>query len=182
MTIDEYHRLIKIGFFTPDDRIELLDGYLVQKMPQDDPHAVMVSILPDLLAAIVPRDWAIRTQLPVTLVGDNEPEPDAVICPGPKTRYRAGHPTARDIAIVIEVSDKTLRRDRSTKLRIYARNRLPVYWIVNIPSEVVEVYTEPRAGRTPGYRHRTDYRRGESVPIALPGGKARQLSVESLFA
>lgn len=184
MTLDEYHRLIKIGFFTPDDRVELLDGYLVRKMPQDDPHAVSVSLLPDEFAKVIPAEWIVRSQLPITMASSSEPEPDGVVCLGPKRRYGAGHghPTAKDIAIVIEVADTTLRRDRTTKLRIYARNRLPVYWIINLIENQVEVYTEPRAARVPTYRHRTDYGRGSKVPVAVRGKVVGEVQVNDLLS
>ena len=181
VTIGEYHRLIKIGFFTPNDRIELLDGLLVRKMPQEDPHAVIVSLLPDLFVAVLPADWTVRSQLPVTLAGDNEPEPDAVVCVGPKKRYRTGHPTGKDFEIVVEVVDATLRRDRTNKLQIYARNRIPAYWIVNVRAETVEVYSEPRAGQTPTYRRQENYPRGTQVPVVLRGEKVAEIKVDDLF-
>jgi Uma2 family endonuclease len=180
MTVSEYHRLIKLGFFTPDDRVELLDGYLVRKMPQDDPHAVLVNILPDEFMKVIPEEWIVRAQLPVTLIR-SEPEPDAVICPGPKRRYRAGHPTAKDIPLIVEVADTTVRRDRTIKLAIYARNRIPVYWIINLIDNQIEVYTEPKAGRNPTYRVRKDYPAGSKVPVVLHGKHLGDLDVDLLL-
>lgn len=182
LTIDEYHRLIKLGFFTPDDRVELIDGYLVKKMPQDDPHAVSVNLIPDAFTAVLPGEWIVRPQLPITLAGNSEPEPDVVVCLGPKRRYSAGHPTVRDIAIVIEVADTTLRRDRGLKLRAYARNRVPVYWIVNLVEEQVELYTGPRSGRSPGYRSRADFGRRARVPVQIKGKTIGEVAVKDLLS
>jgi len=181
MTLGEYHRLIEIGFFTPDDKVELLDGYLVRKMPQDDPHAVLVDVLPEVLKSILPAKWTVRAQLPVTLVGDSEPEPDAVVCLGPKKRYFAGHPTAKDIPIVIEVADSTIRRDRTIKMGIYARNRIPFYWIVNIPGRIVEVYSKPLVGRSPRYRVRTDFPVGSKIPVIISDETLAEFSVDEIL-
>ena len=182
LTLDEYHRLIKLGFFTPDDRVELVEGYLVKKMPQVDPHAVSVSLLPDEFLKVLPADWIVRAQLPITLSGNNEPEPDAVVCLGPKRRYSTGRPTARDVAMVIEVSDTTIRRDRGLKLRAYARNRITVYWIVNLAEGQVEVYSAPRAGRNPTYRYRQDFGRGTRVPVVIRGKTVGDIAVNDLLA
>lgn len=181
MSLAEYHRLIEIGFFTPDDKVELLDGYLVRKMPQDDPHAVIVDILPDLLKDRLPSGWTVRAQLPITLSGNSEPEPDAVVCLGPKKRYLGGHPTGKDIPIAIEVADTTIRRDRTIKLSIYSRNRIPSYWIVNIPARTVEVYTSPVVGRSPRYRTRTDYVLGTRIPIIIEGETVAELGVDEIL-
>jgi Uma2 family endonuclease len=153
-------------------------------MPQDDPHAVSVSLLPDEFAKVIPQEWIVRTQLPITMAGNSEPEPDGVVCLGPKRRYGAGngHPKARDIAIVIEVADTTLRRDRTTKLRIYARNRLPVYWIINLIEDQIEVYAEPRATRVPTYRSRANYVRGSKAPVVVRSKVVGEILVDELLA
>ena len=181
MTLLEYHRLIEIGFYSTEDRIELLDGYVVQKMPQNDPHAVCISLIPDELLKAIPSEWTVRSQLPITLAGDSEPEPDAVICSGPKRRYGTGHPVAKDLAIVIEVAHTTLRRDRILKLRIYARNRIAVYWIINLIDVRVEVYTRPIGGKNPTYRQREDYGLTDRVPVVIAGETVGEIAVKDLL-
>ncbi|HJZ90040.1 MAG TPA: Uma2 family endonuclease [Gemmataceae bacterium] len=180
-TAARYEELTRQGFFGPADKIELIDGYLVEKMPQNDPHMVLVDLFSEIFFRILPKEWTARCQLGVRLTSDTIPEPDVTIVPGPKRRYLRGKPTKKEIALVIEVADSSLRYDRTTKLRIYARDRLPVYWIVNIPGRVVEVYTEPKAGRSPVYRKREEFGQGAQVPVVLLGDTVAEISVDELF-
>jgi hypothetical protein len=167
-TVKQYHRLIEAGVLHSGDRVELLEGYLVSKLTQTPPHPTSLEILRDTLAARVPSEWIIRSQAPIT-TQDSEPEPDLVVVPGPIRRYLKAHPRPADVALVIEVSDTTLLEDQGRKQRVYARARLPVYWIVNLPENQVEVYTEPRGGRAPAYRQCQVYGITDSVPIVVAG-------------
>jgi len=180
-TSARYEELTEQGFFGPQDKIELIDGYLVEKMPQNDPHMVVVDLLSEIFLRALPKEWTIRCQLGVKLSSDTIPEPDGVIVPGPKKRYLRGKPTRKEIALVIEVADSSLRYDRTTKQRVYARDRLPVYWIVNIPERVIEVYTEPKAGRAPTYQQRDEFVRGSRVPIVLLGENVAEIAVNDLL-
>lgn len=180
-TSERYEELTEQGFFGPQDKIELIDGYLVEKMPQNDPHMVVVDLLSEIFLRALPEEWTIRCQLGVKLSSDTIPEPDGVIVPGPKKRYLRGKPTRKEIALVIEVADSSLRYDRTTKQRVYARDRLPVYWIVNIPQRVIEVYTEPKAGRAPTYQHRDEFVCGSRVPVVLLGKNVAEIAVNDLL-
>lgn len=168
-TIEQYERLVRVGFLGPGDRAELIDGWLVDKMPHNPRHAAVVDLATEAVARLLPAGWTTRAQLPVRLPGDNAPEPDVVVVPAPKTRYLDGHPTAKDVALVIEVSDTSLDDDLRLKAPQYARARLPVYWVVNLKDRRVEVYTDPRGGKSPGYRTRTEYAPGEDVPVVVAG-------------
>lgn len=180
-TAARYEELTRQGFFGPADKIELIDGYLVEKMPQNDPHMVLVDLFSEIFFRTLPKEWTARCQFGVRLTADTIPEPDVAVVPGPKRRYLHGKPTKKEIALVIEVADSSLRYDRTTKQRIYARDRLPVYWIVNIPDRVVEVYTEPKAGRSPAYQKRTDFGRGTVLPVVLLGDTVAEIPVDDLF-
>jgi hypothetical protein len=180
-TAERYEELTRQGLFGPEDKIELIDGYLVEKMPQNLAHMFLVDLFSEIFFRILPAKWTARCQLGVRLSSDTIPEPDVAVVLGPKRRYAKGKPTKKEIALVIEVADSSLRYDRTTKQRIYARDRIPVYWIVNIPDRVVEVYTGPRAGRAPVYREREDFARGTSVPVVLRGDTVAEISVDDLF-
>ena len=180
-TIEEYNRLTEIGFFTPDDRVELLDGLLVTKMAQNPPHAATLDILEGLLPPLLPEGWTLRSQKPVTLMGDNLLEPDVAIVRGPKRRYFDGHPTRKDVALIVEVADTTLVEDRAVKQGTYARARIPVYWIVNLVDRQVEVYTLPRGGKKPAYRQRVIFESGEQVPIVIEGETIAAIAVRELL-
>ena len=171
LSVGEYHAMIRAGILTPEDRVELLDGYLVAKMPQNPPHSSTVGRLTEDLARLVPAGWRLRIQLPVTLTaGENEPEPDAALVRGDRRAFDARNPTPADFGVVFEVADTSLVSDRRAKGILYASSGIPVYWIVNIPDAQVEVYTDPDPAATPpAYRTRADYRAGQGVPVVLGG-------------
>lgn len=180
-TVAQYHRMIATGVLTENDRVELLEGWIVDKMPQHPAHAGTISILLAKLQARLPKGWIVRVQSPITL-GDSEPEPDLAVVRGPEERYLTGHPTPEDIAIVIEVADSTVEHDRVTKARTYARARLPVYWIVNLVEQHVEIYTQPRAGRSPAYRQREDFGVEYGVALVVAGREVGSIPVRHLLS
>lgn len=168
-SVDEYHRMVELGILTPDDRVELLEGMVVEKMGQNPPHSTVLRKLLQALTDRLPAEYIASPQLPITLA-DSEPEPDIAIVIGPCDRYDKRHPYAADVALVIEIADRSLDRDRIEKARIYAASRIPIYWIVNLASGEIEVHTKPRAGRSPHYGAVESFSRAAAVPLIL-GGK-----------
>ena len=165
----EYDELGRIGVFTPADRIELLEGYVVHKMSQNPPHAGTVYIVEDVLRTVLSAGWIVRGQSTIALA-DSRPEPDAAVVRGDRRTYLTRHPAPADFGVVIEVADTSRLDDRRDKLRVYARAGLPAYWIVNIPDRQVEVYAGPQpAADPPGYATRVDHKPGEAVPLTLDG-------------
>ncbi len=122
-----------------------------------------------------------RDQRPIYLSGDNVPEPDAAVVKGPIRRYLKHHPYPADIALLVEVSESTLDQDRGIKLEMYARDRIPEYWIVNLVDRVVEVYTQPKGGKTPSYRQMVSYGAGSSVPLRTAGKELGEIPVSDLL-
>lgn len=180
-TIREYERLVKIGFLNPGDRAELIDGWLVDKMPHNPRHAAVVDIATDAIGRFLPREWTTRSQLPVRLPGDNAPEPDVAVVVAPKQRYLDRHPTEKEVTFVVEVSDTSLDEDRRLKIPQYARAKIAEYWIVNVKDRRVEVYTQPRGGKNPTYRQRTDYGPDDTVPVVVGGNELGRISVKELL-
>jgi Uma2 family endonuclease len=168
-TLAQYERLVEIGLLNSKDRAELIDGWLVDKMPQNPRHAGAVDLARKTIEPLLSREWTTRSQFPVRLPGDNAPEPDLVIVPAPSEQYFDRHPTEKDVALVIEVADATLEEDRRWKLPLYARAKIPVFWIVNLVDRVVEVYTEPRGGKSPTYKQQMDYGPAAEVPVIVRG-------------
>ena len=163
-TVEQYHQMIEAGILTENDRVELLEGWILPKMPHNPPHDATISLAQNELSGRVPADWVIRIQSAIT-TGDSEPEPDITVALGPARRYLSFHPRTRDIGLIVEVSDTTLTYDRTFKGRLYARARISVYWIINLLESQVEVYTRPKAGKLPGYQHRQDYAPGDRIPL-----------------
>jgi Uma2 family endonuclease len=180
VSVEQYHRMIEAGVFTTDDRLELLEGLLVAKMPQNTPHVATIGRLQRRLGRLLPDDWLLEVQGPI-VCRDSEPEPDFAILEGPEEKYDTRKPAARDVRLLIEVSDTSLGQDQGLKLQLYARHRIPVYWIVNLVDRRIEVYTEPRGGRSPGYRNRHDYTPGDSSPVVLDGETIGSLAVRDIL-
>jgi hypothetical protein len=179
-TVEQYHRMIEAGILGPDDRVELLEGWIVPKMPQNPPHSVTIKLLDAGLTAQLPAEWITLVQAPIT-TRDSEPEPDLAVVRGPIRRYMQRHPGPAEIGLVIEVADSTLHQDRQAKAGIYARAHLSAYWVVNIVEAQIEVYTEPRGGRSPGYRNRQDYRPQHAIPLVLGGKDCGTIPVRDLL-
>lgn len=179
-SVAQYKKMIEAGVLTSEDRVELIEGIVIQKMTQHPPHAVAIDYTLDALRPLLPDDWRLREQRPIEL-SDSEPEPALVVVRGPLQPYETCHPRPTDIAVVLEVADTSLQGDRKFKGRMYARARIPVYWIINLNERQVEVYTEPKGGKEPAYRRRTDYAIDACVPLAIDGNDVGQVSVDELL-
>ena len=180
-SVAEYEHLTKIGVLTPEDRVELIDGFVVNKMPHDDPHASTVDRLDEDLRQGLPKGWRVRIQLPIRL-GNSLPEPDAVVVRGDRRTYDQRKPTTTDFGTVIEVADSSLRYDRVVKSRMYAAGSIPIYWIINLIDSIIEVYTDPdTTAEPPAYRTRTDYAPGQAVPLVLDGQTIAQIPIADLL-
>jgi Uma2 family endonuclease len=138
----EYDRLIEEGVFQPGERLELLAGQLVVREPQGTPHATGIRLVTRALREVFADDrWIVDMQLPVALDEESEPEPDVTVTAGAPRDYLPSHP-ARPV-LVVEVADASLTFDREHKGSLYARARVPEYWIANLNDRVLEVYREP---------------------------------------
>jgi len=170
LTVSQYHEMIRAGTLTTDDPVELIEGLLVYHMSQDPTHVGSVEAAEDLIRPLLPTGWRYRTEKPITL-GDGEPEPDGAIARGSRSDSFRAHPTAADLALVIEVSNTTLDVDRGPKLRSYARAGIPVYWIINLIDRQVEVHSDPdpTAAPEPTYRRRDVYAGDAPVPVPVAG-------------
>jgi Uma2 family endonuclease len=170
-TRDEYYHAADLGLFPPEERLELLDGEIIRKMTQKPPHAVALGQAADVLALTFGPGHHVRTQLPLTLSDWSEPEPDVGVVPGIRSDFLSEHPKATHSLLVVEVSDTTLRFDRSRKRRAYARSGVQEYWIVNLVHRQLEVFRDPVGLR---YRSITAYGAQETLaPLAVPHASVR---------
>jgi Uma2 family endonuclease len=170
-SVAEYHRLIDAGILREDERCELIQGWILELMPPNPPHAkAMKRVNRTLTPLFAWGEWVVGVQDPVTLA-DDEPLPDFSVATGPDSKYDTRHPGPRDLVLIVEISDSSLDYDRGEKLAMYAEAKIPVYWIVNLIDRQVEVYTHPRGGRNPTYRTRVEYSPGQDVTVVV-GGRA----------
>ena len=177
MNVREYERLVSIGALD-DPRIELIDGYLVKKTGKNPPHVWSVDAAEIGLHALLPAGWIVRRESPVRIPEFDEPEPDVAVVRGTREDYKTRHPAPSDIGLVVEVAESSLDRDRGAKRHAYARSGIPIYLIVNLIDERVEVYSDPAIA---GYQNRQDYLRGSEVPIILDGIVHGHLRVDDLL-
>ena len=147
LDVDAYYRLAREeGFLDEARRVELIDGELVWMNAVNSPHAGVVNRLTRLLIRAAGDQATVSVQNPVRLDAWNEPEPDVALLLPRADDYGAGHPSAADALLLIEVSDTSLARDRGPKRALYARFGIREYWIVDIEGGRVEVCREPSAG------------------------------------
>ncbi|HYH65167.1 MAG TPA: Uma2 family endonuclease [Urbifossiella sp.] len=180
-TVPEYHAMLDAGILTSGDPVELIDGYLVQKMSRNPPHDAAIDLFRAALAPLTRPGTLLRSQQAVTLQ-DGEPEPDFALVRGTPRSFAQQHPRPGQIILVAEVADSSLAMDRGLKAVAYARNALPVYWIINIEDRHVEVYTDPDPAATPpAYRTRTDYAPGQDVPLVLDGATVGSIPAAELL-
>jgi Uma2 family endonuclease len=179
-TVAQYHRMTELGILTANDRVELLHGWILCKMPRNPPHDAAVTRINRRLLPILSDEWLLRVQCAITLRG-SEPEPDFAIVRGPESTYVRRKPGPRDVALLLEVADSTLLPDRHGKGATYAQARIPEYWILNLVESRLEVYTQPRAGRSPGYRQQRIYNADEAVPLVLGGYEIARIPVIDLL-
>lgn len=171
-TREEYDRMVEAGILTTRDKVQLIEGEIVEMSPQTPPHvATTHQLLNGVLGRLFPDAPHIRHQAPLAISHDSEPEPDIAVVPGAPRDYVRAHPTTA--LLLVEVSLSSLTYDRTTKARIYARARIPDYWIVNLRDRCVEVHRDPvaRSGRDPKahYASVTSHTSGETItPLAAP--------------
>jgi Uma2 family endonuclease len=166
-TVDEYDRMAAAGVLTQCDRVELLDGEIVEMSPIGDRHAGVVARLTNLLSQRLGARAIVWPQNPVGLrVVRSVPQPDVALLRPRADFYTTGRPGPDDILLVIEVMDTSADTDRGVKLPLYARAGLGETWLVDLSADVIEVHRRPGPA---GYPDTRVFRRGESiVPLAFP--------------
>jgi len=165
-TVDEYYRMAEVGIFSEDDRVELIEGEIVEVVPIGSPHAGVVTRLNFLFSRLVGDRAIISPQNPLRLSPYSEPLPDLMLlCPRPDF-YTTAHPRPDDVLLLVEVADASTEYDRRIKVPLYARSGVREVWLVRLRDGVVEVCRDP----TPeGYREVQMVRRGDRLsPLALP--------------
>lgn len=142
-TLDEYHRLIEIGFFDEDERIELIRGEIIKMAAKGTPHTTCCSNLIRELVPLIAGQADLRCQDPITLPSSSEPEPDFAIVQQRADNYLSAHPTPPDIILLIEIAASSLAYDQEVKIPLYAEAGITNYWIFNLVANHLETYSEP---------------------------------------
>jgi Uma2 family endonuclease len=166
-TVDEYHRMAEVGILGPDDRVELLDGEIVEVSPIGPRHAATVTRLTHTLIRLVGDRALVRSQNPMVSDRYSEPEPDLSLVVPRADYYAESHPLSRDTLLVVEVADTSLRYDRLRKIPNYARAGIPEVWLVDLATKQIERYRDPQGD---AYADRHVLGRADSLTVLrLPG-------------
>ena len=161
----DFDRLVTAGIFGPEDRVELLEGEIIEMTPERSRLSAAVDLCLEALRRAFGEACSVRVQHPLAVSETSEPEPDLAVVPGSPRDYVDRHPSSA--LLVVEVSDTSLDYDRTRKSRVYAGAGIPEYWIVNLVAGVLEVHRDPGPS---GYRSATTLRSGEAVsPSNAPG-------------
>jgi len=175
LTVDDYYRMGEAGIFGPEDRVELIEGEVIEMSPIGCFHAGVGSEIPArLMNQLLGRaiGWV---QYPIRLSRYSAPQPDFALLRFRADFYKTALPTAADVLLVVEIADTSVRTDREIKAPLYARHAIPEYWLVDIPARCVEVYAQPEDGV---YRQIQKLTAGRLTPIAFPEAA---LDVAGLF-
>jgi Uma2 family endonuclease len=165
-TVDEYYRMGEAGILGEDDRIELIEGRLVDMAPIGSTHAGVVIQLTALISAALAGRAFLSTQNPIRLGRRSEPQPDVAILRLRDDFYRKAHPTPKDVLLLIEVADSTIRYDREVKIPLYARHGIPEVWLIDLQQQRLEIYLQPSPD---GYRQTIRPANDERIaPTLLP--------------
>ena len=176
-SVEQYHEMLRTGIVSSGDPVELLEGLLTKKMSKNPPHRIATRLLYRSLEAVTPAGWYVDQQEPITLAM-SEPEPDVMVVRGETTAYADRHPGASDVALVAGIADASLAHDRTVKKRIYAEAGIPQYWLLDLVSRRLEVYSDPRDGV---YRLAKQFAFGEAAPVVLDGVERGTIAVTSLL-
>jgi Uma2 family endonuclease len=147
LTVADYHRLGTAGILGEDDRVELLEGQLVDMSPIGPRHALTIDVLNELLVMAVAGRAMVRVQNPIVLNDRSEPQPDFTLVRRPWRGYPDAHPGPDDVLLLIEVADSSLDFDRGAKLELYARAGIREFWIVDLTTDCVLVHRKPSGNR-----------------------------------
>ena len=163
-TIDDYYRMAEAGILKPEDRVELIEGEIVEMSPIGNRHAGCVNRINDLFTFLFRGKAIVTVQNPARLNEYNELQPDIILAKPRSDYYSSRHPTSQDIYLVVEIADTTLRKDRNLKLPIYSRLGIAELWIGDLQHDRLLVFRNP-AGNS--YKTSLTFHRGDSLSVAF---------------
>lgn len=159
-TVSEYHQMAQVGIFSEDDRLELLEGEIIEMSPISSRHAGCVGRLTHLFSARVGQHAIVWVQNPVRLSEHSEPQPDLALLKPRPDFYSSEHPKPQDVLLVIEVCETSAEFDRQMKLPLYAKAGIPEVWLIDLSREQIEIY---RAPSQQGYSQSQTLPRGQTL-------------------
>lgn len=143
-TIKDYYQMRQVGILDSQEKVELIAGQIIQKMsPQNSPHAAAIRRADRLLGQRLDDSVMVQKQLPIQLNNYSEPEPDIAVIKADPLDYDEHHPTAKEVYLIIEIADSTVRQDCGIKAVEYAKSGIRDYWVLKVNQRQLIVYREP---------------------------------------
>jgi len=176
INVEEYYKMAEVGILKPTDRVELIHGEIYDMSPIGSRHASIVDKLAKILNNLFEEEAIIGIQRPVRLGGNNEPEPDVAILKYKSDYYVAAHPGPKDIQAIIEVADSSIKHDKEVKAPLYASHGIPVYWIIDIENNCIEVNTNPKESE---YTANQIFQTGDEISLLEKGLKVNEIIVQA---
>ncbi len=177
MSVDQYHQMIDAGILTTDDRVELIEGWLVETLPKNPPHTATTDMIHYFLETMLPDGWIVRSQDSITLK-DSEQEPDIALVKGIRREFFVRHPHPAEIALLIEVADSSLKFDKGRKKCMYATAGIPIYGVLSLAERQLYVYSNPTNS---DYQETVTYGENDEMPIVIDGEARGKLSLKSIL-
>lgn len=175
-TVSEYHQMSKAGILHEDDRIELIEGEIIEMSPIGSWHSGISMRLNQLFMRTFDDVALVSIQNPIQLSEDTEPQPDVTLLRPEPDYYTSHTPKPEDVLLVMEIADTSVAYDRGVKTRLYARSGITEYWLIDLNAVTVTVYRDPGPE---GYGISQVVRRGERIaPAAFPD---RPVAVDSML-
>ena len=165
-TISEYHQMAEVGILTPSDRVELINGEIIEMSPIGKRHAACVNRLNQLFSQRLGDRILISVQNPILLNNLSEPQPDIALLQPRSDFYASGHPQPSDIFLIIEVADSSINYDKEVKIPLYSSGGITEVWLIDLNQNLVQIYQQP----TPtGYQVIQDFQPENALsPLAFP--------------
>lgn len=162
INVEEYSKMAEVGILRADDHVELIQGEIIKMSPIGSKHAAIVKKLASILNGLFKDSFVIGIQDPIILDDTNEPEPDISLLTYRSDFYVDSHPKAKDIVAIIEVAGSSLKYDQSVKIPLYAAFNIPLYWIIDIENNRIEVYQNPSGSN---YLDKSSYHGDQLIPL-----------------
>ncbi|MCF6281729.1 MAG: Uma2 family endonuclease [Candidatus Polarisedimenticolaceae bacterium] len=175
-TVEDYYLMAETGILKPEDRVELIDGVIVDMVSIGSKHAGVVNRLNQCLVAAVANRAIVSIQNAVRLNDLSEPEPDVALLKYRQDFYAEAHPTPDDLLLIIEVANSSLNYDRDVKLPLYARHNIPQVWLIDLNADELWIYSQPQDGT-----YQKKIKANLQQPVALPEISGVEIDLSALF-
>ncbi len=165
-TVEQFDRLVQLGVVGQQEKVELIEGRIVRKAAGDRSYPLAAKQAMLALLRVLPRGWHVASEKSVVVSQWSKPLPDMAVVRGQAGDYRKRDVRLPEVALVVHIAQTSLEHDRTVMTRVYASGGVPVYWILNLVDQRIEVFSNPTSDH---YDSCEDYQFGQHVPLVIEG-------------